>query len=91
MASSSSAVKVVLFRAAMLSRICWGLDAPMRTLVTLPSRRIHASAISASVWPRAAAISFRARICASFSSVMTLSFRKRPSVRMRLSSGMPLR
>lgn len=48
MASSSSAVKVVLFRAAMLSRICWGLDAPMRTLVTLPSRSIHASAISAS-------------------------------------------
>ena len=63
----------------------------MRTVVTTPSRRIQARAICARVWPRRAAISLRARIFPSFSSVRAFSFKKRPSVRMRLSAGMPFK
>ena len=68
MASSSSAVKVVLFRGdAMLSESARELghaDEDARDLA-VPQYPTPAP-ISASVWPQAAAISFGARICASF-------------------------
>ena len=53
--ASSSAVKLVFSAALMLSSTCSGRDAPARTLVTMPSRRIQLSAIWARVCPRCAA------------------------------------
>ena len=75
----------------MLSKICCVLDAPIKTVVISSWPSSQASAISARVWPRAAAISFNARIFAIFSGVMSFSFKKRPSVCTRLSAGMPSR
>jgi len=43
--SSSSAEKTVFWAARILSRICSGREAPMRTLFTIPSRRTQARAI----------------------------------------------
>lgn len=48
-ASSSSAENEVFLTALILSSICSGFDAPIRTDVTTPSLRTHASAISARV------------------------------------------
>lgn len=87
---NSSSVKSVCPMILMLSKICSGLEAPIKTLVTLSSLKIQLKAISARVWPRSPASTFKAWICASFSGVRADSFKKRPSVAMRLSVGIPL-
>ena len=66
-------------------------DAPISTLVTIPSRRIHFSAICARLSPRSAAIAFRLRILLRRSSLNWSAWRKRPSVLTRLSFGIPFR
>jgi hypothetical protein len=59
--SNSSLLKARFSNAFTLSSIWLTLLAPINTLVTFPSRRIQATAISANVWPRLCAISFSAR------------------------------
>lgn len=86
----SSLENSVLFIHPMLSRICDGLEAPTSTLVISPSLKIHDNAICAKVCPLFAAIPLNALTLFIFSSVMAFSLRKRPSVRTRLSSGIPL-
>ena len=61
MRASSSSEKEAFSNARRLSSICAAELAPTITDVTHLSRRSHASAISASVWPRCRAMSFRAR------------------------------
>lgn len=63
----------------------------IRTLVTIPSRRTQLSAISASVCPRLTASSLRAWIWCRRFSVRSSACRNRPSVLIRLSSGIPCR
>ena len=75
--ASSSSVKAVLPAARMLSRICSGLEAPARTLVTTPSRSTQLRAISARVCPLRAARAFSARICSRRPSVRADSFNAR--------------
>lgn len=82
---NSSSVKSVCPMILMLSKICSGLEAPIKTLVTLSSFKIQLKAISARVWSRSPASTFKAWICASFSGVRADSFKKRPSVAMRSS------
>lgn len=65
--SSSSLVKDVFSIAFILSRICDGFDAPIKTELTIPSFSTHASAISARVWFLSFAISESARTFLSFS------------------------
>ena len=91
MASSSSCVKGFLWMIFRLSRICSGLEAPTSTLVTTSSFRIQFSAICARVCPLRDAIPFSFLIPASAASVIRSSFRNLPSVRIRLSSGIPPR
>ena len=89
--SSSSLVKDVFSIAFILSMICDGFDAPIKTELTMPSFRTHASAISARVWFLSFAISESARTFLSFSSVIALTDRNLPSVITLLSLGMPFR
>lgn len=88
---SSSSVNGAQWIAFTLSRICCGLEAPMSTLVTSSWWSSQPSAISASFSPRCAARSFSLRIWSRRSGVSALSFRNLPSLRIRLSSGIPFR
>ena len=88
---SSSAEKCVFSIAFIFSVICDGFDAPIRTEVTAPSRRIHASAISASVCPRAFATAASSSYTFKFIFGQRAFLQELPSFLIRLSSGIPFR
>ena len=90
-ASNSSDVKGLALTIFVFSVICEAFEAPISTEVTSPSRSTQERAICARVCPRFAAISFKALICERRFADKASSFKKRPSVRIRLSSGMPCR
>ena len=88
---NSSSVNGAQEIAFILSKICCGLDAPIKTLVTSLCLRVHPSAISASFSPRSPARLLSLRIRSSLCSFSVLSFQNLPSVRIRLSCGIPFK
>ncbi len=89
---NSSSANDRLASAATFSSTCLTLDAPISALVMPGKRSVHASAICASVWPRAFAISSSARSAASRSGVRFFATQSRPHFcAARLSSGIPSR